>query len=388
MTRKMRLTGFPRPDGSVGFRNHIIILSTVVCANHVVTQIANEVPGCIPITHQHGCDQLGSDAELTFRTMVGISSHPNVYGVLVVGLGCEQLRIEKIVPPLLAAGKMVESFYIQESGGTTGSVTKGSVLVRSLLAVEPPEREQVSIADLTVGLECGGSDYSSGIASNQVVGEVANLLIKEGAKVILSETTEIIGAEHILAKRAVTPEVARFLIAKAQETEAEALRLKVDLRQSQPSPGNIAGGLTTIEEKSLGAICKGGTAPIVDGLEYAERVRFPGLSFMDTPGNDVESMIGMVAGGAQILLFTTGRGSPVGCPVAPVIKVCANPVTVTKMHENIDFDASPVLDQSLSIKEAGQNLFDLVLEVAAGRQTMSELLGHYEFALHRIGRTT
>ena len=388
MRNNTNLVGFPRLGCGVGFRNHIIIMSTVVCANHVVTNIARNVPECIPITHEHGCDQLGIDAELTLRTMVGIGTNPNVYGIVVVGLGCEQLLIEKIAPLLREAGKKVHSFNIQDSGDTSGSIAKGIAKARSILASMSSEREPVCIADLVVGLECGGSDYSSGIASNPVIGEAADLLIKHGAKVILSETTEIIGAEHILARRAATPAIAKFLFEKAQIIEAEALRLKVDLRQSQPSPGNIIGGLTTIEEKSLGAICKAGSALIVDGLEFAEQVKMPGLSFMDTPGNDVESITGMVAGGAQLVVFTTGRGSPVGCPIAPVIKVCANPVTVAKMPENIDFDASPILNQSRSIKELGRDLFSLILEVAMGRQTASETLGHYEFSLHRVGLTT
>jgi altronate dehydratase large subunit len=244
------------------------------------------------------------------------------------------------------------------------------------------------MSDLVLGLECGGSDPTSGIASNPVVGVASDMLLAEGGRSILSETTELIGAEHILARRARNEDVAQRLYEIVARTESRAVEAGADLRGSQPTPGNIAGGLTTIEEKSLGCIYKAGSAPVEDVLEYAESVpRGGGMYVMDTPGQDIDSITGMVAGGAQLVVFTTGRGTPTGNPIAPVIKVTGNTRTYEKMLDNIDLNAGRVIDDSVSVEQVGRELFAEILDVANGKLTKAESLGHHEFGIFRVGFT-
>ena len=385
----MRLTGYRRTDGRVGFRNHLVILPTSVCASEAAVRIAGEVPGAVALPHQHGCCQMGDDYRQTLRTLVGLAVNPNVGAALVVGLGCEGLQAEAVREELEAAGTRVAALVIQDHGGTRGTVDEGARLAAEMAAeLERTDRVPCEASGIVLGLECGGSDPTSGIASNPAVGVASDLLIDAGGTSILSETTELIGAEHILARRAVDEGVASRILEVVSRTEERAREAGADLRGSQPTPGNIAGGLSTIEEKSLGCIYKAGSAPVRGVLEYAELIpRSGGLYFMDTPGQDIDSITAMVAGGAQIVVFTTGRGTPTGNPVAPVIKVTGNGDTFRSMGEHIDVNAGRIIDDGAEVGAVGREIYDMILAVASGTRTAAERLGHREFGIHRIGYT-
>ncbi|MFP3157276.1 MAG: UxaA family hydrolase [Caldivirga sp.] len=386
MGNRPTIMGYVRPDGKVGIRNHVLVMSTVICSSVVARRIAEQVNGAVAIENPFGCGQLEPDLQVTKRTLVGMAKNPNVGAVLVVGLGCEQIQADEVADEVAKTGKPVERIVIQDvNGGTPAAIERGVTLLRRMaeetLAQRPTE---VDVSSLVMGVECGGSDATSGLASNPVVGYVSDKLIDLGGTVILSETPEMIGAEEILAKRAASKEVADRIYEVVGKWVRLAASYNVDLVGTQPSPGNIAGGISTIEEKSLGAIIKGGSRTIQGVLDYAEEVKGRGLFIMDTPGYDIMSVVGMVAGGATLVIFTTGRGTPTGNPIAPVIKVTANPYTYNKMKENIDFDASTVVRGVETVEQAGERLFNLMLEVARGRQTKAELLGFREFVIHKI----
>jgi len=380
------ILGYVRPDGRVGIRNHLLVMSTVICSSFVTRRIADQVQGAVAIENPFGCGQLEPDLEITRRTLVNTAKNPNVGGVLVVGLGCEQIQADDLVGEIEKTGKPVEKVVIQEEdGGTPAAIEKGVRLLRKMAEEVLSQRpEEVDMSNLVLGVECGGSDATSGLASNPVVGYVADRVVDLGGTVILSETPEMIGAEDILANRAVSREVGERIVRTVRRWVELAASYNVDLVGTQPAPGNIAGGISTIEEKSLGAIIKGGSRPVQGMVDYAEEVRGKGLWLMDTPGYDIMSVVGMVAGGATLVIFTTGRGTPTGNPIAPVIKVTANPQTARKMRENIDFDASTVILGQETIEQAGERLFKLVIDVARGKPTRAELLGFKEFMIHKI----
>ncbi len=382
------ITGFRRENGKVGIRNHVVILSAVVCANRVVEMISEQVPGVIPLTHQHGCSQIGRDKEQTVRTLAGIGKNPNVAATLIVGLGCETVQPEDLAKEIGTTGKPVEYLIIQESGGTLNTVGKGAELARKMVAdASQVQRAEINLSDIILGTECGGSDTTSGLAANPATGYASDMLVESGATVILSETTELTGTEHVLAKRAGSQEVADSIFSIVDRVEEESKRMGVDIRGGNPTPGNIEGGLSTIEEKSLGCIYKAGTTPIQEVVEYGETPSQKGLVVMDTPGQDIESISGMIAGGAQLIVFTTGRGTPTGSPIAPVVKICANPSTAKTMADNIDIDLSDMIEGSKCLEEAGQEIYQEYLRVINGKQTRSEIFGHREFAIARIAIT-
>jgi altronate dehydratase large subunit len=377
--------GFERPDGSFGVRNHIVIIPSVVCSAVTARRIAENVKGVVAISHDCGCAQIGEDERQTFRVLAGLGKNPNVRSVLVIGLGCETISANEIADEIAKSGKEVEVVNIQDEGGTLKATEKGTRIVRRMSEEASREkRRSADISELIVSTECGGSDWTSGIAANPSVGAAMDMIVERGGTVILSETTEFIGAEHLLAKRGATEEISEKILEIVRRYEEEAMKMGVDIRGGQPSPGNIAGGLTTIEEKSLGAIHKGGHSKIVEVIEYAEKPTKKGLVIMNTPGYDVESVTGMVAGGSQIVVFTTGRGSPTGNPIAPVIKVTGNPRTYEKMRDNIDINAGKILEGS-PISEVANEIFEEILKVASGKLTKAEVLGHDEIGIWRIG---
>jgi altronate dehydratase large subunit len=384
----MYFKGYRRADGRVGIRNHVLILPTSVCAAQVAAEIARGVRGCVAACHAYGCCQVGEDWQLTFRTLRNTAANPNVGAVLVVGLGCEGLEPLTMLQSVEDLGKPTRGIVIQEEGGSVKAIAQGITLARAMAEqLAEQSREEAALASLILGLECGGSDATSGLAANPALGVASDRMIDLGGTCILSETTESIGAEHVLARRAVNDAVGQQLIAIVRACEERALRMGEDLRGSQPTPGNLAGGISTIEEKSLGCIHKAGSAPIQGVLGYAEAPSDKGLYVMDTPGMDVESMAGLAAGGAQVMVFTTGRGTPTGNPIMPVIKVTANRRTAERMADNIDLDLSGVIAGTLTMAQAGGQILDEILAVAGGKLTKSELLGHTEFSIYRIGPT-
>ncbi|MDR2179705.1 MAG: UxaA family hydrolase [Synergistaceae bacterium] len=385
----MKFMGYPRPNGTVGVRNLLLVLPSVVCANDTALRIAAQLNGAVSVTHQHGCAQLPADAAQTYRTLVGFASNPNVAACIVVGLGCETLNAKNLAADVARTGKPVASLVIQEEGGTIATIAKGVVIGREMLSgMSVQRREERDISELTLGLECGGSDAWSGLSGNPVAGVVSDMLIAQGGRSILSETQEIIGAEHILVRRAVSDEVADKLLDAVKRAESGALAGGSDIRLANPTPGNKEGGISTLEEKSLGCIAKAGTAaPLQEVVDYGETPTKKGLVFMDTPGHDIESITGMVAGGAQVILFTTGRGTCTGCPVAPVVKICSNTPTYVKMKDNMDLDAGPIIDGKATIRELGEKTFGMILAVCSGQTTKTEELGYGSFAINRIGPT-
>jgi altronate dehydratase large subunit len=382
--------GYRRPDGRVGTRNHLLVVPTVICASVVAERIANAVaPVGAALPHLAGCGQLGPDRRLTHETLAAYCGHPNVGAVLVVALGCEQVIAQHLADAARAAGKPAAVLAIQTEGGTVRTTTRGIEIAGALVdALKQEERTSCDLEKLILCVKCGGSDYTSGLAANPALGRVADRLVDAGGTAVLGEITEIMGAEHLLAARAVSPEPAAQLLRIISRVEAEAIALGLDIRGTQPSPGNIRGGLTTIEEKSLGATHKGGErTPLTDVVPYAARITKRGLTVMDTPGLDVESVTGMVGGGAQVVVFTTGLGTPTGNPIAPVIKITGNAQTASTMADNLDLDVSGILDGRETLDTAADRLFAEVLAVCSGASTAAERLGHREFAIHRRNPT-
>ena len=370
----------------MGVRNQVVVLPSVVCASEVCNAIAQKVKGVISIPHTHGCTQLAHDAEQTARTLIGIGRNPNVAAVLVIGLGCEMIEPSSIASGIEESNKLVKSLVIQEIGGTPKAIKEGVKIIQEMLAYASRfKRERVTMDSLVLGVECGGSDACSGLSANPALGITSDLLVEEGGTVILSETTESIGAEHILAKRAINRSVARKILRIVKRTERRALSFGVDIAKANPTPGNYKGGITTLEEKSLGCVMKGGTSKVMEVLEYAETPTQKGLVLMDTPGQDAESVTGLAAGGAQIIAFTTGRGTPLGSAIAPVIKIATNSYVYSKMRENMDINAGEIITGNKSVQDVGEKILREVIRVASGKLTKSEILGHREFAIHRIG---
>lgn len=384
----MEFMGYRRPDGTAGTRNHVLILPTVACANHVARAIARQVAGTVWVEHQHGCSQLAPDAAQTARVFVGHGIHPNVFGIVVVGLGCEGVRAQDVAAEIerICSYKPVHCVIIQEAGGSFSAIAEGARAADQMVKdASRCVRQPIPVSELILGTACGGSDASSGLSANPALGEASDLLVDAGGTAVLSETPELIGAEHLVAARAVNPEVAKRCCDMVRRCEEAAKALGVDMRGSNPSPGNIEGGLTTIEEKSLGCIYKGGTRPLQSVFEYAEKINVKGLVYMDTPGNDVEQLTAMAAGGCNVIVFTTGRGTPTGSPIVPTIKVAANSGLFARMAENMDLNAGTVITGEETVKQVGRRIFAEVIEVASGRLTKAEILGQNDFGINRIG---
>jgi altronate dehydratase large subunit len=371
-------------------RNYVLVVPTVICSAVVCERIAAARPEAIvALPHQAGCGQLGPDLRVTHETLAAYCEHPNVGAVLVVALGCEQVVAQQLASTARQAGKPTAIVAIQSEGGTPRTIVAGTTIALQMAdELARVERQACDISSLVLSLKCGGSDYTSGLASNPALGRVADRLIDLGGAAVLGEVAEIMGAEHILAARASSPEVGGRLLRLIDRVERETMALGLDIRGTQPSPGNIRGGLTTIEEKSLGATHKGGErSRLEDVVPYAGRIARKGLSVMDTPGLDVESVTGMVGGGAQAVVFTTGLGTPTGNPIAPVIKITGNARTARQMADNIDLDVSGVLDERETLDGAADRLLTELIDVCSGRLVAAERLGHREFAIHRRNPT-
>jgi altronate hydrolase len=390
--------GIVRADGRVGTRNYIGVLTSVNCSATVARRIADAFPdaslpkgvdGVVAFTHQGGCggSSLSSDVTLLQRTLAGYARHPNFHSILIVGLGCEANQIPTwLANEGLEAGPHLRTLTIQEAGGTARAIEAGIEIVRELVAeAARVERQPVSAAHLTVGLQCGGSDGWSGVTANPALGAAVDLLVAHGGSAMLSETPEIWGAEHLLLRRAASQDVADRLNARLEWWRAYADKHGMELNNN-PSPGNLKGGLTTILEKSLGAVAKSGSTPLNDVIGYAEPLTSKGLSFMDSPGYDPCSATGQIASGANLIVFTTGRGSVFGAKPAPSIKVASNAKLANWMDEDMDIDASPVLT-GVAMEEVGRAIFERMLAVASGEPSKSEALGigDNEFVPWQVG---
>lgn len=381
--------GYQRAKGLVGIRNKVAILSSVVCVNHVAQQISSKLENSIAITHPLGCGQFGPDFTYTIRTLVGLASNPNIYGVIIIGLGCENLTSKLLANQIKRSKKPVEFFNVQDiQGGTIAAIEKGIEIGKKMTAeANELKREPFDFSNLVLGLECGGSDSISGITANPAVGIISDKIVKLGGTSILPEFTEWIGTEHLLMKRANNEQVANKIKSTLDNFLENIMKLGIDFRGIQPTPGNIQGGLSTIEEKSLGTIAKAGKAPIQGILNYSERPKGKGLWLMIEPGLDVESMTGLAAAGAQVILMTTGRGSPVGNLVSPVIKICGNPKTCDWMRCNIDVDASKIITENKNVGDIASILWQKLKEVCNGEKSEAEVLGFDEIAIWRVRGT-
>ncbi|HET9652920.1 MAG TPA: altronate dehydratase family protein [Usitatibacter sp.] len=381
--------GIVRPDGRVATRNYIGILSTVNCSATVAKYVAEHfrggaladfpnVDGVVALTHSTGCGMgsTGEGIDVLRRTLAGYARHANFAGVLVIGLGCEANQMDALFfTQGLRQNDLLHAMTIQDKGGTAKAVAEGIARVKEMLpAANRVKREAVPASHIMVGLQCGGSDGYSGITANPALGAAVDLLVKQGGTAILSETPEIYGAEHLLTRRAQSRAVGEKIVERIRWWEEYTARNHGEMNNN-PSPGNKAGGLTTILEKSLGAVAKGGTTGLMGVYEYAERVTAKGFVFMDTPGYDPVSATGQVAGGANLIAFTTGRGSVYGCKPSPSIKLATNTAMYERMADDMDFNAGAILDGSVTVQEAGQKIFELMLAVASGEKSRSEALG-------------
>ena len=392
VARPATFQGIVRADGRVATRNYLGVLTTVNCSASAARFIAEQfrggalaqfpnVDGVVALGHGTGCG-MGVEGEpmaLLRRTIAGYARHPNFAGVLVLGLGCESNQIAGLMHAEgLEEGPNLTTMTIQDTGGTTKTVKEGVARLKAMLpAANDVRRETVSASHLTLALQCGGSDGYSGITANPALGACVDLLVRHGGTAVLSETPEIYGAEHLLTRRAQSREVGEKLVGRIRWWEDYTAKSGGEMNNN-PSPGNKAGGLTTILEKSLGAVAKGGGTNLVDVYRYAEPITKKGFVFMDTPGYDPVSATGQVAGGANIICFTTGRGSVFGCKPAPSLKLATNTPLFRRMEDDMDIDCGPIADGEATVAEMGERVFQLVLDTASGAQTKSEILGFGE----------
>ena len=405
--KMLHFQGYARANGSVGTRNYLAVISSVNCSASVSGYVRDRfrgedfrrefpnVDGVVAFTHKGGCGlDPGEPRQILQRVLAGIAKHPNISGFVLIGLGCEvnqvdELRRATLLDENLATAGTPTFLNIQATGGVRKTVEAGVEATATLLrAANDLRRTSQPISKLILAENCGGSDGNSGITANPALGVAADQLVRYGASVVLAETPEIYGAEHLLTRRAITREVGEKLLERIRWWEAH-VRLHRSTLDNNPSPGNKAGGLTTIYEKSLGAVAKAGQSPLTAVYEYAEAIRSPGLCFMDTPGYDPVSMTGLVAGGCNVAVFTTGRGSVYGCKPAPCIKVATHTALFRWMEEDMDLNAGTILDGTETLSQVGQRIFEKIISVASGEKTKSELagLGDEEFAPWQLGPT-
>jgi altronate hydrolase len=387
--------GYPRSDGRAGTRNYIAVVAASNCAAHAAELIAASFPaaglpegvdGVVAFPHSDGCGQaMGPDTQQLHRVIAGVLDHPNVAAGILLGLGCEVNGVGDYFAGETRRTEHLTGLTLQSSGGTRKVVEAGVAEVqRAMDRAASTGRVPVPASKIQLGLNCGGSDSFSGISSNPALGYCSDLLAAIGASSVLAETTEIFGAEQLLLRRARNLEVAEKLMACVRRYKQYLSQFGGSFNDN-PTPGNKEGGLTNILEKSLGAVAKGGTSPLMEVVDYAQRITSPGLVFMNTPGYDPVSLTGLAAGGVNLIAFTTGRGSAIGFPTVPVLKIASNSGVFSNMRENIDVNAGRIVDGEASIEQVGREILRNLLEVASGRRTSAELLGHDEFVPWRIG---
>ena len=382
----MHFMGYKRSDGRVGIRNHVMILPSCACSGDVAKKITAMVPGTVCINNQNGCGQVKGDMKITLDLVSGFAANPNVFATLVVGLGCEQMQFPMIKEKIQSlTNKPLEYVGIHQEGGIADTIKKGRQIAFSLVAeANKCIRQQCDISNLILGTNCGGSDPTSGISANLVVGDVCDRLADLGAASIISETSEFVGAEQVLAKQAKNAEIGQEIINIVKNFEDKLSAAGESLRASNPSPGNIAAGITTLEEKSLGCIKKAGTRPIQAVVYPGKMIDVRGTLVMDTVAYDLASVADMTASGSQMTIFTTGLGNPLGNPIAPVLKMTGNRRTFEWCNDYMDFDTSASIRNEKTIHELGGELLELIVEVCNGRLVKAEEWGMTEIAINRL----
>jgi len=370
------ITGYLRKNGKFGIRNHVLVLPTVSCVNGVVNRISREVPEAVCAPHHHGCGRGGrKDIEILFRILSGLMNHPNVGGIVLIGLGCEVSNTKHLFPLIREAGKPIEVFNVQEDGGSLETARKGAAAARRLLAeISAQQRVALPWDQLLIAMECGGSDAMSGVTANVAMGAVADSLVEKGASVIFGENTEMIGTTQVLARRAKDEQVAQKIEKMIGRAEKLTQDVMGELAALVISPGNMDGGMSTIAEKSMGCIVKGGTTTINQVVDYGEVPTEKGLILQDGPGYDGDSMAGLAASGSQLMFFSTGRGTPVGFPALPVIKVASNTRIYQAMKDDMDVNAGSLME-GRPLNQLRDEMFDLMIRVINGEKTKAEVNG-------------
>ena len=381
----IKFLGYRRPDGKTGIRNHVVVMPGVLCADVAAQKIAAATDS-VYLHNPHGCGQTGADTQLTLHILSGLLANPNVYGALIVGLGCEFLGEDRYRAAIeqKSPGKPIRYVCIQTDGGIASTVEKGIPAINELKKeADKCARTECGISELLLGLECGGSDPTSGISANVVLGEVSDRIADAGGTTVISETVEAIGAEDILLDRGATPEIGRAIYKCVREKDAAFTALGENIRDSNPSPGNIKAGISTLEEKSLGCINKSGTRPFTALVGYGDIVTAKGPVFMDTTAFDAASVTAKIAGGCQIVAFTTGLGNPIGCAIAPVVKITGNKETYAKLQDMLDFDSSGTLTGEKTVSRTADELMELVRRVCTGELVKAEINGANVISIDR-----
>jgi len=382
--------GYRRENGAAGVRNLIAIIPSVFCSAKVAQRIAQNVPGTVHFSHPVGCSQVGEDLEVTAKTLIGIGRNPNFAGVVVVGLGCERFTPTELAQGIAPTGKMIEMVVIHDEGDSINAIEVGTRYARKMRqAASLEKRQKMDVSELMIGLNCGGSDTTSGLIANPALGIASDKLVAQGGSSILTELTELLGTEHILARRAINEKVANDILTVIHNMEERLKRQTQnssnDKRKHLISTGNYDGGLSSVVEKSLGGMKKSGNSQFVEVFKYGDAPTKKGLLLLDGPGHDGEVTTGQVAAGAQIVCFPTGRGTPSGFPGVPVIKITGNPRTFERMKENIDINAGAVLTGEISLQQAGEEIYQEIISVASGKLSKAEVLGHDEqFCITRM----
>jgi len=371
----MKFYGYPRPDGKAGARNYVALIPATGCVNAVAFHIEKMIRGTRAINHDQGCLHPPADTEQVTRTLINLGKNPNVGAALIIGLGCEMVQAEEVYEGIKESGKPVDLVAVHELGGMFETINKGARIATDMVVeITGIRREECGLEKLVFGTKCGSSDTTSGLSSNLVTGEVCRRMTENGGTFIQGEICDIMGGEYALKKRSVDQGQGEKIVDYVRDLYLRGVAVGADVRGSQMTAGNVAGGLTTLVEKALGANAKGGSVPIQGTLEYAEIPKGPGRYIMNFPGHGFENLTGSAAGGAIVHLFTTGRGAPTGNPIMPTIKVCGNAKTNVTMKEHIDVDVSSVIDETETIQDAGQRLYEYAIEVANGRLTKTEVL--------------